>query len=109
MNAWPLKIFLLATIIGFSSPGFSEEVKRINVNSASLNDLTHLPGIGPKKAKAIVFFRERRPFTRASQLLKIKGIGRKTLKKLRPLIVVQEPVEELVLLDKGKIELQSKD
>jgi competence protein ComEA len=56
----------------------------INVNTATLQELMFLPGIGPSKAEAIVRSRANVPFKRLEQLTRIKGIGRKTLKNLQP-------------------------
>lgn len=61
---------------------------RVELNSASVDELCLLPGIGPKKAAAIVAYRERRPFTRVTQLLRVRGIGRKTLRRLKPFVFV---------------------
>ena len=69
----------------------------VNLNEADISVLCTLPGIGPKKAKAIVDYRNRRPFTRPSQLVNVKGIGRKTLKRLLPLIDVAPIVHHQVL------------
>lgn len=60
------------------------EKKRVDVNSATVEELCTLPGIGPKKAEAIIALREKRPLTRLTQLLLVRGIGKKTLEKLRP-------------------------
>jgi competence protein ComEA len=66
----------------------------IDINRASLGELCQLPGIGPKKAEAILAFRAKRPFTRLSQLLEVKGIGPRTLQRLRPLLTVGPPVPD---------------
>lgn len=63
----------------------------VDLNHASVEALCTLPGIGRKKAEAIIALRDRRPFTRVTQLLQIKGIGRKTLLKLKPRITVTPP------------------
>ena len=63
----------------------------VEINTADVSALCSLPGIGPKKAKAIIAYRSKRPFTRTSQLVLVKGIGRKTLKKLISKIKV-EPI-----------------
>jgi competence protein ComEA len=60
----------------------------VDLNSASVEVLCTLPGIGPKKAEAIVTFRARRPFVRVTQLLLVKGIGKRTLDRLKPRLVV---------------------
>jgi competence protein ComEA len=61
---------------------------RVDLNQASVDALCSLPGIGRKKAEAILALREKRPFTRVTQLLQVKGIGPKTLHKLKPRIVI---------------------
>jgi len=57
------------------------------LNTAALEDLRRLPGIGPKRATAILALRMHLGRFRAVEdLLKVKGIGRATLKRLRPLV-----------------------
>jgi competence protein ComEA len=52
-----------------------------------LDDLRRLPGIGEKRATAILALRARLGRLRAIEdLMKVKGIGRATLKRLRPLV-----------------------
>ncbi len=59
----------------------------IRLNDATAADLTRLPGIGPKTAKAIVDYRsDNGPFTTLSDLKKVKGIGPKALERLTPLL-----------------------
>lgn len=58
---------------------------KINVNTASADALAEiLTGIGPKKAEAIVAYREANgPFKVVDDLLQVKGIGPATLEKNR--------------------------
>jgi competence protein ComEA len=57
------------------------------LNTATTEDLRRLPGIGEKRATAILALRGRLGRFRAIEdLLKVKGIGRATLRRLRPLI-----------------------
>lgn len=83
-RAW-LMAAALGVALGHSVAHASEP---LDLNAAPVTELQGLPGIGPKKAEAIVALRERRPFTRVTQLLEVRGIGKKTLERLRALVVV---------------------
>jgi competence ComEA-like helix-hairpin-helix protein len=62
----------------------------ININTASAEELQRLPHIGPKKAAAIIEYRERRGgFRRPEQLMLVDGISDKLFRSLRPLIAVE--------------------
>lgn len=57
------------------------------LNRASADDLRRLPGCGEKRAEAILALRRRLGrFTRVEELLRVKGVGRTTLKKWKPLV-----------------------
>src|SRR5207253_4058094 len=64
----------------------------VNLNTATESELEELPGVGPSKAAAIVAFRKQRGgFRKVEDLMKVKGIGRKTFMKLRPYLAVSGP------------------
>lgn len=64
----------------------------LDVNSASLQALVALPGIGPKLAEAILKSREDDgPFLEPKDLLRIKGIGEKKLEKMMPFLRFESP------------------
>lgn len=63
----------------------------VNLNDASEDELTLLPGIGPGKAHAIAEHRHGHPFHHVDELTKVKGIGRKTFGRLRPYITTAGP------------------
>jgi competence protein ComEA len=57
----------------------------VNVNTATLDELTALPGIGEKRAQAILDMRkEKGGFKSVDELTEVKGIGPANLEKLRP-------------------------
>ena len=58
--------------------------KKININTADSASLTTIPGIGPKKAEAILAFRKANgKFKSVDDLMKVKGIGPKVLAKIK--------------------------
>ncbi len=61
----------------------------VNINSASLEELETLPGIGEVLAATITQYREEHgPFTSVDQLLDVSGIGEVTLEELRDLVTI---------------------
>ena len=62
---------------------------KVILNLATEEDLRRLPGVGPKRARAILALRARlKRFGRVEDLLKVKGLGRRSLARLRPLVQV---------------------
>ncbi len=56
----------------------------INLNTATVEELQQLRGVGPATAARIVAWREQEgPFKSVDQLMAIKGIGEKTLARFR--------------------------
>ncbi len=68
-------------------PSFMTQLgsERVSVNSGSLAELDGLPGIGPVMAQRIV---SHRPYSRVEDLLRVPGIGEKTLERLRGLVTL---------------------
>jgi competence protein ComEA len=59
--------------------------KDVNINTADKEMLILLPGIGPVAAEAILAYRkDNGNFKSVDELTKVKGIGDKTLEKLKP-------------------------
>jgi competence protein ComEA len=63
----------------------------INLNTASPDELRLLSGVGPAKVDNIVAYRTKHPFRTVDELVRIKGIGRKMVRRLRMHLAVSGP------------------
>lgn len=65
---------------------------RVVLNAATEEDLRKLPRVGPSRAKSILALRTKLgKFRSVNDLLRVKGIGRKTLEHLKPKMVLDPP------------------
>jgi len=70
-------------------PQLKPQTSKININTASEQELDTLPGIGPAKAKAIADYRKKYGnFKTKRDIIKVKGIGEKTYEKLKDKIEI---------------------
>ena len=68
----------------------SEPQEKLDLNTATQEELDALPGIGPVKAEAILQYREESgPFRTVEEIMEVEGIGEKTLEQLRPYVTVE--------------------
>ncbi len=76
----------------FSAYGFAQEaqeVQRVNINTATVEELVTLPGVGDSVARKIVEHREKNGNFKATEDLKnVKGIGEKNFEKMKELVTV---------------------
>ena len=81
------KVFLtLAMLFCF----VTSAIAGININTADMAALESLPGIGPKKAQAIIDYRtDKGNFHSVEDLTQVKGIGEKLLAKIKDLVEVK--------------------
>ena len=84
-------IFILAVFIlaSFCQPILAGSGK-ININTASKDQLITLKGIGSKVADRIIEFRSTHPFKNIEELMQVKGIGQKVFDKNKDLITVKD-------------------
>ncbi len=73
-------------------PGRATAAAPVHLNQADEAELRRLPGVGAKRAQAILALRAKLGrFSRVEELLRVKGVGRGTLKKWRPLVKLDRP------------------
>ena len=80
----------LAVSLQSQSPAAEAPSKPLlNLNTATIEQLETLPGIGCKVAERIIEYRTKSgSFKRIEELMNVKGIGEKSFLKLKPLVVV---------------------
>ena len=62
---------------------------RLDLNTATVEQLDTLPGVGPSLARVIVGYRESQgPFRKVDDLLRVSGIGPSKLQQFRSLVMV---------------------
>lgn len=74
------------------TPASSDEANNelININTASVEELDNLPGIGPTIAQRIIDYRtDNGPFSVIEDILNVSGIGPSTFDQIKDLITVQ--------------------
>lgn len=63
---------------------------KININTATMQELHSLKGIGHTKAVAIMEYRKKHPLKKIEDIMKVKGIGVKTFEKIKDEIEVKD-------------------
>ena len=72
-------------LVALSAPLLAQET--ININTASIQELMRIPGVGRAVAGRIVEFREKHgPFRRTQELIAIKGMNARRYRQISSLI-----------------------
>jgi len=64
--------------------------ERVDLNGATAAELMRLPGVGKKKAEAIVASREKRPFKKADEVTRVKGCSPGWYARVKAMVTVGE-------------------
>ncbi|MDY7227567.1 ComEA family DNA-binding protein [Hyalangium rubrum] len=93
MVAWGmvLGLVLLSPGVAEAGRGRTQYSGVVNLNEASEKELDQLPGVGLKAAESILAHRQKRPFQRIEELVKVKGFGKKKVEKLKPYLTLTGP------------------
>lgn len=92
-----MRRFLLVTLLvafPFEEVALADRIQLegvINLNTASAEELGLVPGVGPSRVRNILAYRKLHPFRSVDELARIKGIGRKTVRKWRQHLAVSGP------------------
>ncbi len=84
-----ITMMTVALMMAWAVPALAEEAGLVNINTAGIEQLMTLEGIGESYAERIIEFREKNgPFQNLEDLLKVKGIGEKTLEVNKGRIII---------------------
>ncbi len=84
-----LVVVVLFSFIGGYAIG--EENAKININTATAQELLSLKGVGAKKANSIIAYRdEKGSFASIEDIKNVKGIGDKMFEKIKDMITIDE-------------------
>ncbi|MFZ0727991.1 MAG: ComEA family DNA-binding protein [Desulfobacterales bacterium] len=83
----------ILTICVLFSSVWAAEPQQININTATVQELSQLKGVGPAYAAKIIAFREANgPFAKIEDIVQVPGIGTKTLEINRASISVGKKI-----------------
>ena len=86
-----ISCLVLALVMAWLTPVVAEEMSKINLNTATKEELLTLDGIGESYADRIIAYRENNgPFRSPDEIMQVKGIGEKTYQKIKDRIMVRQ-------------------
>ena len=85
-----LALAALVSVAPAMAAGKPAPTAKVNINTASVEQLTTLPGVGPKLAARIVEYRQKASFRSPQELMNVKGVGEKNFAKIESWVTVGE-------------------
>lgn len=83
-------LVVILFVISMVPVALADDGEKININTATVEELVNLKRIGPKYAERIVQYRDANgPFVKVEDIMMVKGIGPKTLEVNKDVIIVE--------------------
>jgi competence ComEA-like helix-hairpin-helix protein len=104
--AWRMRLFIVGCVVAVAGAAFwllrdvrapipasapAVEARGVNINHATQERLESVPGIGPALANRII---AGRPYQSVDDLLRVSGIGERTLESMRPFLTTAGEVQQ---------------
>lgn len=95
MSALARRLVVAAALLA-ATPAFAAKkelgpAERIDLNRATVSELMRLPGVGQRKAQAIVAQRQKAPFRRPEDVMQVKGCGRSWFQRVKGNLTAAAP------------------
>lgn len=84
---------LLVALVGLSVAFMTQPVvakEKININTATAEELVTMKHIGEKLAEKIIEYRKAHPFEKPEDIMNVKGVGQKVFDANKDIIVVKD-------------------
>jgi competence protein ComEA len=83
-------LMMVLVVLTMAGQTLAEETEKININTASADELENLKQVGPNYAVRIIEYREKNgPFEKPEDIINVKGIGPKTFELNKEQIAVE--------------------
>jgi competence protein ComEA len=90
--AWAIVLcvgLVVAPLTALAQQGSAPSNEKVNLNTATLEQLQTLPGVGPAIAKSIVEYRTKvGKFSKIEDILNVKGIGEKKFQRMKDRLTI---------------------
>ncbi|NOZ25940.1 MAG: helix-hairpin-helix domain-containing protein [Nitrospirae bacterium] len=94
MRASMTAAIVLCLLLGAWTTALAAGGQKKDINKASREELLDIKGIGDKRATAILrYIQEHGPVREMNELLRVRGVGEKTLEKIKEAFEVKDPPE----------------